>query len=115
MPTTRFRILGCGTALPRRQLDNQTLAAELHVTPEWIEGRCGIRQRAVAADDETTGSLAVLAARAALQQARGLQPDLLLSKGNVLATSSSETGRTGLVSLAADRPRRRPPTACRPW
>lgn len=60
------RIAGLGKALPEGLLDNETLAAELGVTPEWILHACGIRERRVAAPGEGPAELALGAARAAL-------------------------------------------------
>lgn len=59
--------------------------AMVETSDEWIVQRTGIRQRHIAADDETTASLGEAAARAALANA-GLTPgdiDLI-----VLATST---------------------------
>jgi hypothetical protein len=38
-----------------------------------------------------------------------------VSCGKVISTTSSATGRTGAVSLAAERPARSPPTVKSPW
>jgi 3-oxoacyl-[acyl-carrier-protein] synthase III len=68
-------ILGTGTCVPERAIDNDYFRRELGIdtTPEWIETRIGIRNRYWAVD-ETTTDLAVGAARAALHQAK-LNPD----------------------------------------
>lgn len=60
---------GSGSALPRRAVSNAELALTVDTTDEWIRGRTGIANRHIAADDETTGTLAIAAARAALQDA----------------------------------------------
>lgn len=62
-------VTALGTAVPRTVLDNAELAARVGVTEDWIFERTGIRARRVAADGETTTSLATAAARAALARA----------------------------------------------
>jgi 3-oxoacyl-[acyl-carrier-protein] synthase-3 len=83
----RSVVAGVGSALPKRQVTNDELAATVDTTDEWIVERTGIRSRYIAADGETTGSLATEAALAALAHA-GLQPgdiDLI-----VLATATPD-------------------------
>src|SRR4051794_13790584 len=62
----RSVIAGTGSALPRRQVTNDELAATVDTTDEWIVERTGIRNRYIASEGETTGSLATAAARRAL-------------------------------------------------
>ncbi|MBP0439086.1 beta-ketoacyl-ACP synthase III [Tianweitania sediminis] len=69
----RSVVKGVGTALPRRIMKNSDFEASLETSDEWIVQRTGIRQRHIAAADETTASLGEAAARAALDAA-GLQP-----------------------------------------
>jgi 3-oxoacyl-[acyl-carrier-protein] synthase-3 len=85
--TRRAAILGTGSALPKRRVSNQELAAQVDTSDEWIVERTGIRFRYIAGEGETTVSLATDAARAALAAA-GLQPrdiDLI-----VLATATPD-------------------------
>ena len=63
------RILGTGSALPRRIVTNAELASQVDTSDEWIVARTGIRQRHIAEADETTSTLAIAAARAALADA----------------------------------------------
>ncbi|MBA4043465.1 MAG: 3-oxoacyl-ACP synthase [Erythrobacter sp.] len=63
------RILGTGSALPRRVVTNAELAERVDTSDEWIVERTGIRQRYIAESDETTATLATAAARAALADA----------------------------------------------
>ncbi|RJG45477.1 beta-ketoacyl-ACP synthase III [Mesorhizobium sp. DCY119] len=81
----RSIVRGIGSALPRRIMKNADFEGMVETSDEWIAQRTGIRQRHIAADDETTASLGEAAARAALDNA-GLTPtdiDLI-----VLATST---------------------------
>jgi 3-oxoacyl-[acyl-carrier-protein] synthase-3 len=85
--TRRSVIAGLGSALPRRQVTNEELAQTVDTTDEWIVARTGIRNRYIASEGETTGSLATEAARRALDHA-GLQAsdiDLI-----VLATATPD-------------------------
>ena len=74
----RFRIAGFGSAYPSGTVTNHDLADQLGVDAEWIESRCGIQSRCVAAPGETTNSLAVTAAKKALARASSFQPDCLI-------------------------------------
>lgn len=67
--TRRSVLIGTGSALPRRALGNEELARQVDTSDEWIVERTGIRNRYVAADDETTSSLATDAARKAIEAA----------------------------------------------
>ncbi len=83
----RSVIKGTGSALPARRVDNAELAAMVDTTDEWIVERTGIRSRYIAADHETTATLAADAARRAIEAA-GLEPsdiDLI-----VLATATPD-------------------------
>jgi len=71
--TLRSHLLGVGSALPRRRVDNAELAAQVDTSDEWIVERTGIRTRYIAGEGETTATLATEAARKALADA-GLEP-----------------------------------------
>ena len=66
---TGSRIIGTGSALPRQVVTNAELAERVDTSDEWITARTGIRQRYIAQADETTSTLAISAARAALDDA----------------------------------------------
>jgi 3-oxoacyl-[acyl-carrier-protein] synthase III len=83
----RSVLLGTGSALPRRALGNAELAKMVDTSDEWIVERTGIRNRYIAAPDETTSTLATEAAKKAMEAA-GLeanQIDLI-----VLATATPD-------------------------
>lgn len=65
----RSVLIGTGSALPRRALGNDELAGKVDTSDEWIVERTGIRNRYVAAPDETTASLATDSARQAIAAA----------------------------------------------
>ena len=66
---TGSRVIGTGSALPRRIVTNAELTERVETSDEWIIERTGIRQRHIAGPDETTATLATAAARAALADA----------------------------------------------
>ena len=67
--TRRSIIAGTGSALPPRRVTNAELAERIDTTHEWIVERTGIEARHIAADGETTATLATEAARKALAAA----------------------------------------------
>ncbi len=67
------RIAGVGKYLPRRVLTNADLEKMVETSDQWIVDRTGIRERRIAADDETAATLGAEAARMALKTA-GLEP-----------------------------------------
>ncbi len=68
-----MRILGTGSALPKKVVTNDDLAGFLDTNDEWISTRTGIRERRVLSV-ETLQSLAEDAGRAALESA-GVAPE----------------------------------------
>jgi 3-oxoacyl-[acyl-carrier-protein] synthase III len=65
----RSIIVGTGSALPPRRVTNAELAERVDTTHEWIVERTGIEARHIAADGETTATLATEAAEKALAAA----------------------------------------------
>ena len=63
------RIAGTGSYLPSKVLTNDDLAKFVDTSDEWIATRTGIRERHVAAEDETTCDLAYHAAVRAMEAA----------------------------------------------
>lgn len=63
------RIKGTGSYLPEKVLTNTDLEKMVDTTDEWIFDRTGIKERHIAAENETTCDLAEYAARAAIEHA----------------------------------------------
>src|ERR1700693_2204283 len=63
-------ITGWGMYAPSRVMTNDDLARMVDTSDEWIVSRTGIRERRIAADDETTTTPSVLHARGALGRLR---------------------------------------------
>lgn len=70
------QISGWGAYTPEKVLTNFDLPPELETSDEWIVQRTGIRERRIAAPEETTCTLSLNASRAALAKA-GIQPSEL--------------------------------------
>ena len=73
---TNARITGWGMYAPSRIMTNDELTTLVDTSDEWIVSRTGIRERRIAADDETTTTLSVNASRDALAVA-GIDPSEL--------------------------------------
>ncbi|MBK8026347.1 MAG: ketoacyl-ACP synthase III [Chloroflexi bacterium] len=84
---TYAHIVGWGMAVPERVMTNQDLAAFIDTTDDWITQRTGIRERRIASDKETTATLGLKAAQAALDVADILPTEIDLI---ICATSTAE-------------------------
>ena len=67
------RIVGTGGYLPEKILTNHDLAQMVDTSDDWIFSRTGIRERHIAADNQTTSDLAFQAAQRAIEMA-GVNP-----------------------------------------
>ncbi len=86
-------------ALPKQVRSNKALAEIVDTSDEWIWTRTGIRERRIVGDDESTYSLGLGAARAALAQAQ-LDPekvDLV-----IVATMTPDLGSPAVANLIQD-------------
>lgn len=94
------QIIGWGYSVPEKVITNHDLEQIVETSDEWIRSRTGIEERRVAADPkETTATLAVSAARRALEVA-----DLHPSKLDLIicATSSPEHVFPSTASIVQD-------------
>ncbi|MBF6590175.1 MAG: ketoacyl-ACP synthase III [Ktedonobacterales bacterium] len=62
-------VTGWGMCVPERVLTNADLEKMVETTDEWITSRTGIKQRHIATPGETASTLAISAARQALERA----------------------------------------------
>lgn len=65
----RSRVVGTGSAVPDKVLNNHDLEKMVDTTDEWIRARTGIKERRIASPDEFTSTLATRAALHALDMA----------------------------------------------
>ena len=68
--------LGFGGYVPERVMTNDDWAVLVDTTDEWITQRTGIKRRRVAAEDETTLTLAAYAAEVAIKDAGLISADI---------------------------------------
>lgn len=73
MKETRIGIAGTGFYVPEKVLTNADLEKMVDTSDEWIIERTGIKERRIAAPEETVSSMAENASRQALQAA-GVEP-----------------------------------------
>jgi len=95
----RAHIIGWGSYVPSRVLTNDDLAHMVDTSDEWIRTRTGIRERRIASLRESTATMAVEAARAALRVA-GLSPaqlDLI-----IVATATPDYAFPSTACLVQD-------------
>src|SRR6188472_3326800 len=74
MQPKSVRITGWGMYAPQRVLTNQELERVVDTSDEWIVQRTGIRERRIAAPNETTATMSAIAGKRAIAVA-GLQPN----------------------------------------
>src|SRR3546814_17070086 len=86
MAERRSVIVGTGSCLPEREVTNAELSTRVDTSDDWIVERTGIRSRRIAAEGETTSTLATVAARHALEAA------------------GVEAGQLGLIIVATATP-----------
>ncbi len=81
------RIKGTGSYLPEKVLTNKDLEKMVDTTDDWIFDRTGIKERHIAAENETTCDLAEHAARAAMEHAAITADDIDLI---IIATTTPD-------------------------
>ncbi len=98
-PARYAHITGWGMAVPERVMTNDDLARIVDTNDEWIQSRTGIKQRRIADSKETTTSLAILAARRALEVADLSPEDINLI---IVATCTPEYAFPSTAALVQD-------------
>ena len=94
------RISGTGSYLPAKVLTNADLEKMVETTSDWIVERTGIRERHIAAENETTCDLAEQAARRAIQAASIANKDIDLI---IVATTTPDRIFPSTACLLQDR------------
>lgn len=69
-------ISGTGCALPEKRLTNADLEKMVETADDWIVQRTGMRERRIVSAGETTGTLATIAARRAIEDAKLTPEDI---------------------------------------
>ena len=94
------KITGTGSYLPEKVLTNKELEKLVDTTDQWIRERTGIRERRIAAEDETTCDLALNAALRAIEMAGKSNADIDLI---ILATTTADKIFPGSACLLQKR------------
>ncbi len=110
---TYAHIVGWGKYLPERVVTNHDLAKIMDTSDEWIKSRTGISERRFVAEGETTATMAIEAAKLALDRARitpsaidmiivaTLSPDHLFPSTACLVQDALGATNAGAYDLAA--------------
>jgi len=85
--TLRAVVKGVGHYLPSRVVENAEFEATLETDDAWIRARSGIERRHFAAEGETTSSMAIAAAQAALDMSGLVADDV---DAVIVATSTAD-------------------------
>ncbi len=103
------RISGWGKCLPSQILSNYDLEKMVDTSDEWIRTRSGISERRIVSEEETTSTIATVAAEQAMERA-GIGPadlDLIIlatltpDYGNLPATASLVQHALGATNCGA--------------
>lgn len=97
---TASRIVSTGFYQPARVLTNDELTTMVDTSDEWIRSRVGIRERRVAADDESVAEMATSAAKDAMAGAGIAAADVDLI---VVGTCTAETRSPNTACQVADQ------------
>jgi 3-oxoacyl-[acyl-carrier-protein] synthase-3 len=89
-------VTGIGSYLPPRVLTNDQLAQDMDTSDTWIRTRTGIEERHIAAENETTATMAAQAAALALATV-SLKKDETL--GIVVATSTPDNTMPSVATM----------------
>ena len=93
------QIVGWGMYAPSEILTNDDLASMVDTSDDWIRARTGIVERRIAAPKETTATMAIRAARAALQVANANPANLDLI---IVATATPDYSFPATACLVQD-------------
>ncbi len=99
MTIIRSIVRGIGSSLPERRVTNAELSQTVETSHEWIVQRTGIEARHIAAENETTSTLAIAAARRALDDAGLSAADIDLI---VVATSTPDYTFPSTATIVQD-------------
>lgn len=97
---SRSRIIGTGSYLPDRVMTNAEMEGIVDTSDAWIRERSGIEERRIAAPGQTTGDLAIEAARRAIEAA-DIDPALI--DMIIIGTSTPDAVFPSTASLIQQR------------
>jgi 3-oxoacyl-[acyl-carrier-protein] synthase III len=97
--TVNAHIVGWGKYVPERVLTNDDLMHMVDTSDEWIRTRTGIVERHIVAEEESTATMAIEAAHAALEMANLRPTDLNLI---IVATATPDHAFPATACLVQD-------------
>jgi len=98
--TTYAKVIGTGGYLPAEIKSNEDISKLVDTSDSWIFERTGIKNRRIAAEDETTSSMAEIAARQAIEMADIAPNEIDLI---VVATGTPENVYPGAACMLQHR------------
>lgn len=87
MSVIKSVIASTGAYLPEKIMTNADMEKIVDTTDEWITQRSGIKERRIAADDETTGTMAIEASKKAMEAGGFEASDI---DGVIVATTTAD-------------------------
>ena len=96
----RSKISGTGSYLPEKILTNQDLEKMVETNNQWIIERTGIRERHIAAEDQATSDMALIASQRALEMAKLSPKDIDLI---IVATTSPDYKMPSTAAVLQDK------------
>lgn len=93
-------IIGLGYHVPEKIVTNSDLEKMVDTSDEWVVERTGIKERRVAAEDETTSDIAAVAALKAIEKAKVKPEDIDMI---ILATASPDMIFPSTACLVQDK------------
>ena len=94
MPENTIGVLGLGAYVPESVMTNDEWAEHVDTSDEWIIARTGIKNRRIAAEDQTTVDLAAAAAERALADAKTGPPRFYVSRVRQFSTRGQNLDRS---------------------
>ena len=105
-----LQLIATGGALPGRTVTNEELSRTVDTSDEWITTRTGIRARHWCTEEESAATLAIAAAKQALERS-GLGPQDIACCVCATLSAPDATPARGLSGAAGPRPAGKPPRA----
>ena len=99
-----LQLLSTGGALPGRVVTNEDLCRQMHTDDAWITTRTGIRQRYYCTESEDAATMAIAAARQALERSGRAPGDIACCVAAMLSSPTLTPGIACRVQAALHLP-----------
>lgn len=94
------KIIGTGSYVPEKIYTNEYISTFVDTNPEWIFENVGIKERRIAADNESTSDLAAQAARNAIESSGLTKDDIDLI---IIATATPDRKAPSTAAIVQDK------------